>query len=101
MKVHRMKGITTNETCPKCHGTFSSDDYDYESDLCLYCLFPEVGRSKPAEMDYSEGVAKNRTKEGQQLDDLDFTPEKQSKQAIESKLLHDYKKKTKSKPKAL
>ena len=83
-------GMTEEAVCPKCHGTFSGDDYDWDEDMCIYCLYPEIAKSRPAEFDYSEGVPKNRTKEGQQLDNLDFTQEKQSKQATISKLEHDY-----------
>lgn len=90
MRWKRMMGMTETAVCPRCHGTFEGDDYDWDEDLCVYCLFPEAAKSRPIEVDYSEGVAKNRTKEGQLLDNLEFTPEKQSKQAIKSKLNHDY-----------
>lgn len=93
MKWQRLKGIRIDETCPRCHGTFDSDDYDYEEDMCIYCLFPEAQKSMAVEMDYSEGRPKNRTFEGQLIDNIQFTPEKQSKQAEESKLNYDYKKK--------
>jgi hypothetical protein len=93
MKWMMQKGIKCEEVCPQCHGTFSSDDYDYEEDMCIYCLFPETPKSKPVELDYSYGEPRNSTKEAQLLDQIDYIPEKQSKQAQKSKLVYDYSKK--------
>lgn len=90
MRWKRMMGMTEEAVCPKCHGTFSGDDYDWDEDMCLHCLYPETAKTQPVPIDHSYGDKRNRTKAGQVLDDLQFIPEKQSKQATKSKLEHDY-----------
>lgn len=90
MSWKRMKGIIEEIVCPKCHGTFSGDDYDWDEDMCLHCLFPQAAKSRPVPIDHSHGYNRNVTKEGQQLNNLEYTKEKQSKQAEKAKLEYDY-----------
>lgn len=80
----RMKGISQDFDCSKCGRVFSSDEFDEHEDLCVYCLFEGVGVSRPTDVSYDYGVARNRTRERELLDNLDYVPEKQSKQAKES-----------------
>ena len=70
--------------CPKCHADYPDDEYSFDDDHCLYCLFPEASRSMPAPISHDKGYAQNVTDERELLDNLDNTPEKQSKQANDS-----------------
>jgi len=75
----RSKGMAKVTRCPKCHGEFPDDEYDFEEDLCTWCVFPEVLRKAPAEKDKTSGA--NITQERLLLDNLDEVVEKQSKAA--------------------
>ena len=94
-KWKKMLSIRENIRCPKCHSESISDNYDYEQDLCYSCLYPEMSKSRPAPFEYSTGNAKNRTEEGQLLDNLPYLKEKQSKAATEKKAVFDTMKKVK------
>jgi len=43
--------------------------------------FPEMARSLPIELSYAEGEGKNVTTDRKLLDNLDYTPERQSEKA--------------------
>lgn len=84
MKWKRMMGLGRLYSCYKCGGSFSSEDFDLEEDICSFCLFPETARSRPAEIGHKEGVPKNTTNQAKMLSELDYIPEKQSKQSKEA-----------------
>jgi len=85
-----MKGMLPEDgTCSKCGLTFSPDEFNYDEDLCNSCLFPEMARSLPIELSYAEGEGKNVTTDRKLLDNLDYTPERQSEKAEKS--LNKYK----------
>ena len=93
MDWKRMKGITEDVVCPKCHGTFNSDEYDYDYDLCFYCLYPETTKHRPADIDHTLGYDRNLPKESQLLENIEYIKEKQSIQSEKAKTRYDYKKK--------
>ena len=51
----------------------------------MFCLFPETSGVRSAEMKYYYGEPKNITDDFDLLVNIDRVPEKQSKQAVESK----------------
>ena len=71
--------------CDKCGGHYSPEEFSKEEDLCLYCVFPETSRVRPAPMNYEMGFPRNVTKEREMLDNLDNTPEKQSKESVKAR----------------
>lgn len=85
------KGV--HSLCPRCHGSFPRDEYDYDEDLCYYCLYPETTKARPADIGHYEGDAKNTTVERVILDTLERTPIKLSKRDERRKLEFDYSKK--------
>lgn len=84
MKWKRSIGLSDKYSCYKCGGSFTKDEFDIEEDICTFCLFPEAAKGKSAEIGYEYGDAKNKTNQRAMLDNLDYIPEKQSKQAKEA-----------------
>ena len=78
--------------CPKCRGLFPDEDYDFEEDMCLNCLFPQAASHAITPINKDFGFDRNITAERELLDNLDRTPEKQSKQAQDKQAA--YKRKT-------
>ena len=76
-----MKGIRQENKCPECGAIFKDEEYDFEDDMCLYCKYPETMKHKSVPYDYTTGVARNRTIEGQVLDNIERIPNKQSIQS--------------------
>ena len=74
-----MKGVKSQ--CPKCHGVFGSDEFDFDEEICLYCLFPESMKHKKAELSYEFGDPVNKTIASVNLEHLSEIPEKMSKAA--------------------
>jgi len=71
----RSKGISKETVCPKCHKSYKDDEYDFEEDECLFCLFPETSPLLPTEKNEFQ---ENETGERRLLDELDYIPEVQS-----------------------
>ena len=67
--------------CSKCGCEYTDDDFDFTEDMCLYCVFPEAARLRPAAILRDYGYPRNVTPMRELLDNLDRTPEKQSKEA--------------------
>ena len=86
----RNKGIINENNCPKCHGCYPDDEYEFDDDLCTWCLFPEALKKAPSEKDKVTGI--NVTQERLLLDNLDEVVEKQSKAA--KKKMDSYKQKS-------
>ena len=85
MSWKRMKGmIKAVNKCPKCNGEYPDVEYDFEEDLCHFCLYPEAQKGMATEFSHREGDPKNKTEDGRRLEDLPYLKEKQSKQAEES-----------------
>lgn len=72
------KGIKCS--CEKCHGQYSIEEFDLDEGVCLYCLFPEAGKSLPTEMSYDYGEPLNSPEDN--LDKVLSLPETQSEAAI-------------------
>jgi len=40
------------EKCSRCHTMIEEEDFDYDTDMCMYCLFPECNSCKAVSTDY-------------------------------------------------
>lgn len=92
MSWKRMKGIRGANSCPKCHRHVHDDEYDFDEDQCLFCGFEGVSASMPVKYDKKYGDLKNTTSESEVLEDIEYTPEKQSKASIKSRREYEFKK---------
>lgn len=70
--------------CERCSGDYPVDEFDFEEDCCLFCLFPEVSKSMPVPIVKDDGIARNITNTRTLLDNLDYIPEKQSEKAVKN-----------------
>ena len=84
MKWKRLMGLGKMYSCYKCGGSFTADEFDMEHDMCSYCLFPETARSRSVPVSHEFGDVINKTGEAKMLSELEYIPEKQSKQAKEA-----------------
>lgn len=73
------------ECCWKCGKFVDSSEFDYDEDMCMYCLFPETSATKPAEMDYSYGYPKNKTYISKLLEEYESLPDKETSWRAEAK----------------
>ena len=89
-KWKRSKGL--GNVCSSCGAVFGDDEFNSEEDLCDYCLFPQASRSMINRVVFKNGEWVNSTAERELLDNLDFVPEKQSKQSISAKRRFEYNK---------
>ena len=71
MSWRRAKGLADN-SCPKCKGRYKDEEFDFDEDMCYFCLFPNASQSRPAEYSHLSGVNTNRTAEGQLLDEIEY-----------------------------
>lgn len=86
MSWRRAKGLLRDvNRCPVCHGMFNDDEFSFDDDLCLYCLFPQAGKSRPADINE---LGQNYTKERYLLDNLDNINEKQSEKAEKKRITY-------------
>lgn len=76
--------------CPKCNGLYADDSYDFDEDLCMKCLFPQVSDSLPVMYDTKYGDKRNTTSHAEILVDLEYRPTKQSKASIKAKRDFDW-----------
>lgn len=76
--------------CPKCRCYYEDEEYDFQEDLCITCLFPQSSVKLPVMFDYSYGDRKNITGETELLDDLEYRPTTQSDAAKKAKREYDW-----------
>ena len=84
----RSKGL--GNVCPKCNGTYSDEEFDFDEDLCLGCLFPESGIRQPAMFTYDLGDPTNTTPEAELLKDIEYRPTVQSEASKKAKREYDW-----------
>jgi len=84
----RSKGLVN--VCSKCNGSFADEEFDFEEDMCMKCLFPQSSVSMPVMYDKSYGDKRNTTIEADILKDLRYRPTKQSKASIKAKREYDW-----------
>ncbi len=92
MSWKRMKGmIKSVNRCPKCRGLLPDEDYDFDEDMCLNCLFPQSAKHMITPINKDFGFDRNITSERELLDNLEYIPEVQSEAAKRSKEAFDRK----------
>jgi len=85
----RMKGLTN--ICSKCNGCFGDDEFESDEDLCTKCLFPQSSVTMPVMFNKKYGDKRNTTIHADILEELEYTPTKQSAASIKAKRDWDWK----------
>ena len=67
--------------CNNCGRNFGLEEFDYEEDSCLYCLYPETRPTMLVLINHDYGYGRNTTDERELLDNLESIPTKQGRTA--------------------
>lgn len=60
--------------CEKCHARVGWDEFDDNSQQCMYCVFPEATKSRPVELNKDLGYDRNQTEMGYVMENLSDIP---------------------------